>query len=116
MKRFVSLFVILFVFAFLQVAPAKSQTNQGSNRGTIAYIRNGAEIRLIDPDSSNDCRIWSLPRAELAATMGINGVAWRPDGNEIAFSSAHEAVRSLFSQTCTRLGQTEAGCAGLQSA
>jgi TolB protein len=96
MKRFVSLFVIFFVFAFLQVAPAKSKTNQESNRGTIAYIRNGAEIRLIDPDGSNDRRIWSLPRAELAATMGINGVAWRPDGKEIAFSSAHEAVRSLY--------------------
>lgn len=66
------------------------------NRGTIAYIRGGAEIHLIEPDSTNDRRIWTHPRPETAETMGINGLAWRPDGKEIAFSSGHEAPYSLY--------------------
>jgi len=96
MNRIGSLLLIILVFAFVELACVTAQTTQDSGHHTIAYIRNGAEIRLIDPDGSNDRRLWSLPRTDLAATMGINGVAWRPDGREIAFSSAHEAVQSLY--------------------
>lgn len=85
-----------FTFARHQPGAARQAGAADINRGTIAYVRGGAEIHLIEPDGGGDRRIWTLPRPELAATMGINGVAWRPDGKEIAFSSGHEAAQSVY--------------------
>ncbi|HKY42736.1 MAG TPA: hypothetical protein VJM50_06550 [Pyrinomonadaceae bacterium] len=65
-------------------------------QGTIAYVREGKEIRLIAPDGTNDRRLWAHPRPDFAANQGISTLAWRPGGAELAFSSGHEAVYSLF--------------------
>jgi hypothetical protein len=65
-------------------------------RATIAYVRAGAEIRLIEPDGTRDRRLWVHPRPELAANLGITGLAWRPDGEELAFASSHNAAVSWF--------------------
>jgi TolB protein len=65
-----------------------------SGSGTIAYVRGGTEIRLIEPDGTNDRRLWTHPDAR--KELGIHGVAWRPDGKELAFSSSHAAAVSLF--------------------
>jgi len=65
-----------------------------ANGGTIAYVRNGTEIRLIEPGGSNDRRLWTHPDA--SKDLGIDSLAWRPDGQELAFSSSHEAVASLY--------------------
>src|SRR5687767_3888078 len=62
--------------------------------GMIAYIRNDSEIRLINRDGSNDHRIWTDP--EIKPPFGIHDLAWRPDGKELAFSSGHEAVASMY--------------------
>ena len=62
--------------------------------GMIAYIRNEAEIRLISRDGSNDHRIWTDP--EIKPPLGIHDLAWRPDGKELAFSSGHESVVSIY--------------------
>ena len=62
--------------------------------GVIAYIRNDAEIRLINRDGSNDHRIWTDP--EIKPPLGIHDLAWRPDGKELAFSSGHESVVSIY--------------------
>lgn len=60
----------------------------------IAYVRGGTEIRIIDPDGTNDRRVWT--HADARSELGIYGLAWRPDHKELAFSSGHAAAASLF--------------------
>jgi hypothetical protein len=62
--------------------------------GNIAYIRGNTEIRMIETGGTNDHLVWTHPDA--SKDLGINGVAWRPDGKELAFSSSHEAAYSLY--------------------
>ena len=62
--------------------------------GAIAYIRNSTEIRLIDSNGKNDRRLWT--DSSIKESLGVSDVAWRPDGKELAFSSAHEALFSLY--------------------
>ncbi len=73
----------------LTVATLHAQTSK-----SIAYVRHGTEIRLIEPDGSNDRRLWT--HADARPELGINGVAWRPDHKELAFSSGHAAASSLY--------------------
>jgi WD40 repeat protein len=61
--------------------------------GAIAFIRGISEIRLIDSNGKNERLIWTHPDAKL---LGLHDVAWRPDGKELAFSSSHEALFSLY--------------------
>ena len=44
-------------------------------RANIAYIRNGAEIRLIDSNGKNDRLLWTHPDAK--EPLGLFGLAWR---------------------------------------
>ena len=85
--RFFFLLTIALVISF--VRPAHAQ-----QRGTIAYIRDGTEIRIINPDGTNDRRLWTHPDAK--KPLGIDSLAWRPDGKELTFSSKHTAVASLY--------------------
>jgi len=87
-----SLFSLLAVFFAFNVNAQTPSTSASPN--TIAYIRGGTEIRLIESDGSNDRRLWTDPAA--TAALGINGLAWRPDRRELAFSSGHEAATSLY--------------------
>ena len=82
----ISLLTVLFV------VPASSQTS--SSQGTIAYIRDGVEVRLVNPDGTNDRRLWTHPDAKKA--LGIDSLAWSPDGKQLVFSSRHAAVASLY--------------------
>ena len=65
-----------------------------SSSGVIAYLRNSTEIRLIDPDGSNDRQLWTSP--DLSPELGIFEMEWKPDGTELAFSSPHEAAASPY--------------------
>jgi hypothetical protein len=62
--------------------------------GAIAYIRNNTEIRLIDSNGKNDRRLWT--DTAIREGLELHDVSWRPDGKELAFSSSHEALFSLY--------------------
>ena len=68
---------------------------------TIAYLRpndaTGDEIHLIAPDGSNDRVLWSTGVADPQHVYDISGLAWRPDGTELAFDSSHENWCSINS-------------------
>jgi hypothetical protein len=76
------------------VASTPSHVNAAGNPGTIAYMRGGNELRLIEPDGSHDHAIWTEPNPQF--NYQINSLAWRPDGTEIAFASDHEAPVSRY--------------------
>jgi hypothetical protein len=66
--------------------------------GSIAYVgldASGAAqtVRSIAPDGSNQQTIWTYPDP---INPHIYDVAWRHDGNELTFSSAHEFLYSAF--------------------
>jgi dipeptidyl aminopeptidase/acylaminoacyl peptidase len=90
-------------------APPSNPENPGNppnpppaaSTATIAYARAG-EIRLIEPDGSNDHSLWTVPRADLPYT--VTGLAWKPDATEIAFSSDHEEATSFFERDLYSVG------------
>lgn len=63
--------------------------------GTIAYIRNGTELHLVQADGSHDHIIWTAPAAG-GFQSWVRNPAWRPDGEEIAFASNMEQATSLL--------------------
>ena len=65
-----------------------------SRSGLIAYVRGSTEIRLVNPDGTGDRHFWDHP--DLTPELGIFELAWKPDGRELAFSSAHEATSSPY--------------------
>jgi hypothetical protein len=67
--------------------------------GTIAYTRDndttGDEIRLIEPDGSNDRRIWSVGYPDPNNIVNITDLDWSPDAGTLAFASNHEALGAV---------------------
>lgn len=60
-------------------------------RGSISYVTRD-ELRIIEPDGSGDRLVFALPDER----NSITGLAWRPDGGEIAFASDHEMATSFY--------------------
>ena len=88
-------------------------SNPGAAAGTIAYVR-GGEIRLINPDGTGDRLLWRAPRPEPGFT--VSGLAWRPDGAELAFSSNHEMATSWFERDVYAIGADGSGLRRLTNA
>jgi dipeptidyl aminopeptidase/acylaminoacyl peptidase len=92
--------VSIAVLSLLSIAivPASSRTVLGASAedpGTIAYVRRSPnQIRLIQPDGTNDHSLWTSPTPD--SVVGITNLAWRPDGAMLAFSSDHEDTCSWY--------------------
>jgi hypothetical protein len=78
--------------------PAPTQAYAGPT--TIAYVRSndatGDEIRLIEPDGSNDRLLWRTNVADLPELEQISTLAWHPAASELAFASRHEEACSFY--------------------
>ena len=85
---------ISFSLASRGVTATPVERSTGAEGGIIAYVRDSKEIRTINPDGSGDRQLWTHP--DLNADLGIFELAWKPDGSELAFSSAHEGVASPY--------------------
>ena len=81
--------------------PAIPPPESPPSSAAIAYAR-GGEIRLIEPDGSNDHTLWTVPRADLP--YAVTGLAWKPGATEIAFSSDHEEATSFFERDIYAIG------------
>jgi hypothetical protein len=97
--------VVLFLAAGMLALPVMGlldhwQAAAQSDAGTIAYVRyndeTGDEIWLIEPDGSNNRRIFTTGKPDPNGVSFIYRVAWRPDAAEIAFSSSHEGSCSVY--------------------
>jgi TolB protein len=78
-----------------------SEPPASPSTATIAYAR-GGEIRLIEPDGSNDHSLWTVPRPDLPYT--VTNLAWKPDGTELAFSSDFEEATSFYGRDIYGVG------------
>jgi len=79
--------------------------------GTIAYAPADTldEIRLIEPDGSNDRHLWAHGRADPEKGYDISNLAWRPDSSELAFASTHENWCSINHRDIFVVGSNGAG-------
>lgn len=80
--------------SWLPTAHAKPPA-QATDDTTIVYISEDARsLRLIQPDGSNDRLLWQVP--DQIPGSPLEFVMWRPDAQQIAFTSTHEATCSEY--------------------
>ena len=102
MRRVTRVALVLCGLAALvtTVAQSLSPVSAQTDPSKIAYVRpddaTGDEIRLIQPDGSNDRRIWSVGQPDPNKVEKIWDLDWRPDAGALAFNSNHERACSLF--------------------
>ena len=87
-------FVILMLACFWSNA-TRAQKNVAPQTGTIAYVRGGTEIRLIDADGTNDRRLWTHPDAKKESVF----TTWR--GDLMEKNSPSPAVMPLHTRSIT---------------
>jgi hypothetical protein len=94
-RSLMTLALILLVLATLG-PPAPRPVSAQPASGTIAYVRpndqTGDEIWLIEPDGSNNRRIWSVGQPDPNNIVAISDLDWRSDAGQLAFASNHEEV------------------------
>jgi hypothetical protein len=100
MSRHVAARLMLALCGLLALAAAWPRPPHAAAQaagGTIAYVRADTldEIRLIEPDGSDDRPLWRHGRPDPNDVYAIGSLAWRPDASELAFSSTHEFDCSL---------------------
>ncbi len=82
---------------------ARGDTRRAAPTGTIAYVRDWSEIRLIKPDGADDRQLWTQPPSQ-SRYGDVHELAFRPDGRELAFSSSHEKAFSYYESDLYGIG------------
>ncbi len=87
-----ALFGMLLVVGLAYPLATQADTDSATATGTIAYVKaaTGDEIRLVEPDGSNDRRLWAHGQADPHEVYEVWSLDWRPNAAEIAFASNHE--------------------------
>lgn len=83
--------IMLLIFTLAE--PAVGQTDETK----IAYVASSidhSEIRMVNPDGSDDQLVWRSPVIRPAVDM-IGWLDWKPNGSEIMFDSGHDWTRSM---------------------
>lgn len=111
-NRFFKLFLLFSLLAaqiFYSSGARAAQHTQSAAHSTpaddapqeaIAYVgpsRDNEQIRLINPDGSNDRLLWQVP-TDTPRVNGIGELSWRSDAGELAFDSGHDWQRSLYAR------------------
>ncbi len=77
-----------------------AQAATGTVTGTIAYVvgddTTGDQIWFIEPDGSNNRKIYSTGVSDPYGVDFMTSLAWRPDGGELIFTSNHEEYCSWY--------------------
>ena len=77
-----------------------AQTATGTVTGTIAYVvgddTTGDQIWFIEPDGSNNRKIYSTGVPDPYEVDFMTSLAWRPDAGELIFTSNHEEYCSWY--------------------
>lgn len=105
-NRFCLLRVCLTVsFAMLSLGGtwARGDSPDAPLTGTIAYVRDWEQIRLIQPDGTGDRELWTQPPSQ-SRYGDVHELAFRPDGKELAFSSSHEQAFSYYESDLYGIG------------
>ncbi len=71
--------------------------------GTIAYVRDWSQIRVVSPDGTGDRERWTQPPSQ-SRYGDVHELAFRPDGKELAFSSSHEKAFSYYESDLYGIG------------
>jgi hypothetical protein len=95
---FRTLIIAALVIPLAQGALIPAQAT--ADPGTIAYVRSndttGDQIRLIEPDGSNDRLLWRTDVPDEPELEQITALAWHPAATELAFASRHEEACSFY--------------------
>ena len=98
-----TLVVAVVLLAVAVFEPASGQPVSAGSQATqqaIAYIRSndvtGDEIRLVDPDGTNDRRVWRTGASGAQGVRDIANLVWRPNARELAFEGRHEEACSFY--------------------
>lgn len=72
---------------------------------TIAYVAAGGdEIRLIDPDGSNDRSLWTHGLSDPESVYDVWTMAWNPQATRLTYASTHENWCSLYGSDIYSVG------------
>jgi WD40-like Beta Propeller Repeat len=110
-KRMALLLVLALLFSSVLPMSSAVRAPAVASDGVIAYVRadSGDEIRMIEPNGSNDRLLWSHGQADPQDVYEVWDLAWRPDGAELAFASDHENICSILHSDLYVIGSDGSG-------